>query len=49
MWSHKPGGTAVTNVDNQGHAIVDPRAADRGPYTEFCTFMIVMHGPVKLA
>lgn len=47
-WSHKPGGTAVTNLDNSGAVIVDPRTADRGPYTDFCTFMIVMHGHVRI-
>src|SRR5256885_7071619 len=38
-WSHKPGGTAVTNVDNSGVTIPDPRTANRGPYTQFCTLM----------
>jgi hypothetical protein len=35
-WSHKPGGTAATNLDNSGNLITDPRTADRGPYTVFC-------------
>lgn len=48
-WSHKPGPTAVTNVDNSGAAIPDPRTADRGPYHDFCTFMVVMHGHIKIA
>jgi len=48
-WTHKPGHTPVTNVDNSGNAIVDPRTADRGSYTDFCTFMVVMHGHIKLA
>lgn len=47
-WSHKPGGTAVTNLDNSGNIIVDPRNADRGGYTEFCTFMVVKHGHIKI-
>ncbi len=47
-WTHKPGSTAVTNLDNSGKKIVDPRTADRGPYTEFCTFMVVMHGHIKI-
>jgi hypothetical protein len=47
-WTHKPGGTEATNVDNSGHLISDPRTADRGGYTDFCTFMIVMHGHVKI-
>jgi hypothetical protein len=48
LWTHKPGGTAVTNVDNAGAPIADPRTADRGMYTDFCTFMVVMHGHVKI-
>ncbi|MEQ6343011.1 MAG: hypothetical protein M3A44_15530 [Gammaproteobacteria bacterium] len=47
-WSHKPGGTPVTNLDNSGHIIPDPRTADRGPYTQFCGFMLVMHGHIKI-
>jgi hypothetical protein len=48
FWSHKPGGTPVRNVDNGNHLIRDPRTADRGGYTVFCTFMVVMHGHVKI-
>jgi len=47
-WSHKPGGWPVTNVDNSGTTIRDPRQADRGMYTNFCTFMVVMHGHIKI-
>ena len=47
-WSHKPGGTAATNLDNSGVLISDPRTADRGSYTDFCTFMTVMHGHIKI-
>jgi hypothetical protein len=49
LWTHKPGSTPVTNVDNSGMLIPDPRNADRGPYTDFCTFMIVLHGHIKIA
>ncbi|MDQ6774260.1 MAG: hypothetical protein M3024_14970 [Candidatus Dormibacteraeota bacterium] len=48
LWSHKPGGTQATNRDNSGNLIPDPRTADRGPYVDFCTFMIVMHGHIKI-
>jgi len=48
LWTHKPGSTPVTNVDNSGHLILDPRTADRGVYTNFCTFMTVMHGHIKI-
>jgi hypothetical protein len=47
-WSHKPGGSLVTNLDNSGVTIPDPRTANRGPYTDFCTFMVVMHGHIKI-
>jgi hypothetical protein len=48
-WSHKPGAAAVTNVDNRGELITDPRTAARGGYTQFCTFMVVKHGHIKLS
>jgi hypothetical protein len=47
-WTHKPGGTKATNLDNAGAIITDPRTADRGSYTQFCTFMVVMHGHIKI-
>jgi hypothetical protein len=48
LWTHKPGSTPATNMDNSGHLIADPRSADRGNYTQFCTFMTIMHGHVKI-
>lgn len=39
-WSHKPGGTPARDLDNSGNSITDPRTADRGPYIDFCTYMI---------
>lgn len=36
-WSHKPGQTPVRDYDNSHTTITDPRTADRGPYTQFCT------------
>lgn len=38
FWGHKPGGTAVRNVDNSGHLILNPETANRGPYTRFCGY-----------
>ena len=38
FWSHKPGGTAVRNIDNSGVIIHDPETCDRGGYTEFCGY-----------
>lgn len=48
LWTHKVGPAPVTNLDNAGNIITDPRTADRGPYTDFCGFMVVMHGHIKL-
>lgn len=38
FWAHKPGSTAVRNVDNSGHVISDPAICDRGNYTQFCGY-----------
>jgi len=43
-WSHKPGSTLVRNVDNAGTAISDPRTANRGPYTLFCSYLVTKAG-----
>jgi hypothetical protein len=48
FWSHKPGSSPVTNLDNSGRVITDPRTADRGRYTDFCSFFVVMDGHIKL-
>jgi hypothetical protein len=48
-WTHKPGSTPVTNLDNSGATISDPRTADRGLYSDFCTFMVIMQGHVKIS
>lgn len=45
-WSHKPGSTEVRNVDNSGNPIIDPQFCDRGPYTDFCSYMITKQGVV---
>jgi hypothetical protein len=39
-WSHKPGSTPARNTDNSGKPITDPKICDRGPYKNFCTYMI---------
>ena len=42
MWSHKPGGTQATNLDNSGNPISNPETADRCGgwlcYTDFCGY-----------
>lgn len=47
-WSHKPGSTPATNLDNSGNPITDPRTADRGPYTIFCGCFCVDTGRVSI-
>jgi len=47
-WSHKPGSTAVRNYDNAGKPITDPKTADRGGYTVFCTYMVTYPGRVHI-
>lgn len=43
-WSHKPGSTPARNVDSAGHAISDPMTANRGPYTQFCGYLVTKTG-----
>ena len=43
-WSHKPGSTPVRNVDNAGNPITNPQTCNRGPYVNFCTFMVTHRG-----
>ena len=39
QWSHKPGETRVTQTDNGGNPIADPRFSNNGAY-QFAFFMI---------
>jgi hypothetical protein len=48
-WTHKVGVAAATANDNAAGPIADPRTADRGPYTEFCGFFVVIDGHVRIA
>ena len=38
LWTHKPGGTRATNLDNSMNPISNPETANRGPYTDFCGY-----------
>lgn len=40
-WSHKPGSTEATVLDQSDALIVDPETADRGFYTDFCGYFKV--------
>jgi hypothetical protein len=39
-WSHKPGGSAVRNYDNNQKEITDPGQADFSPWTQHCGYML---------
>jgi hypothetical protein len=43
-WSGKPDSDDVTNGDNSHNHISDPKTADRGPYTAFCSYMVTRCG-----
>lgn len=49
LWTHKPGPDPITQLDNAGQPIADPRNADRAEYTQLVGFFAVQHGHVKLA
>ncbi len=39
LWSHKPGGTPATDLDNSDALITDPELADTGNYSEHCGYL----------
>jgi len=39
MWTHKPGSTQATNLDQASHTINNPETAARGGYTDFCGYL----------
>lgn len=38
-WSHKPGQTDATYLDDSGNTITDPETCDRGDYTTWCGYL----------
>jgi len=48
MWSHKPGGSRVRNVDNDGKLISDPAKADVSPWSQHCGYMHVLPSNVTI-
>jgi hypothetical protein len=45
MWSQKKSCSGpISNLDNSGHVIHDPRVADRGDYERFSGFFLVPRG-----
>lgn len=47
-WSHKPRGSPVRNVDNNGQTITDPAKADVSPWTEHCGYLLATPSNVTL-
>jgi len=47
-WSHKPGGTPVRDVDNNGNKITDPSKADVSPWSQFCGYMTTTPSKVTI-
>ena len=48
LWSHKPGGSPVRNVDNKGKKITDPAKADVSPWSTHCGYMRVVPSNVTI-
>jgi hypothetical protein len=47
LWTHKPGQTQATNLDNSGNAITNPETADRGGYTQFVGYFFTPSDSVQ--
>lgn len=47
-WSHKPGGSPVRNVDNNGDTIVDPAKCDVSPWSTHCGYLLAVPSEVTL-
>ena len=47
-WSHKPGTTPVSKVDDSGKPITNPELADRGKYTDFGGYFYVPRGGMEI-
>ena len=47
-WSHKPGGSKVRNVDNNGHTITDPAKADVSPWSTHCGYLLALPSNVTI-
>lgn len=48
MWSHKPGGSPVKNVDNNNKEISDPSKSSFSPWTQFCGYMHTLPSNVTI-
>uniref|UniRef100_A0A0G4GJH7 Uncharacterized protein n=1 Tax=Chromera velia CCMP2878 TaxID=1169474 RepID=A0A0G4GJH7_9ALVE len=48
LWSHKPGGTPVSNTDNTGKVIKDASQAELSPWSKFCGYFSTTPSEVKI-
>ena len=49
LWTHKPGRTQATDLDNANQLIFDPRNANRNGYNMFGGFMLSNRDEVTIA
>lgn len=49
LWSHKPGGTPIKNIDNDGNKITDPSKQDFSPWSIFCGYMLTVPSKITIA
>jgi hypothetical protein len=47
-WSHKPGEGNIINTDSNGFVLYDPSVQYFGNWTEFCGYMRVVPGDIKI-
>ncbi|HKE18668.1 MAG TPA: hypothetical protein VKB80_27515 [Kofleriaceae bacterium] len=47
-WSHKPGQTMARDTDQSGSQISDPRSCDRGPYSDFGSYLYIVPSRVTI-
>ncbi|MBN3760725.1 hypothetical protein [Burkholderia sp. Ac-20365] len=47
-WSHKPGRTRATDLDQAGRVILNPEIADRGAYVDFCGYYLIDTTKVRI-
>lgn len=47
LWTHKPGSTEATNLDNSGQSITNPETCNRGGYTVFAAYFFTPSDSVQ--
>ncbi|MFJ1654641.1 hypothetical protein ACIOC2_25385 [Streptomyces sp. NPDC088337] len=49
FWTHKAGVAPVSDLDDAGQKITDPRSCSRLKYSQFCSFMNVPEGSARIS